>query len=155
MSLKKNRIACDLDAVERTSLDPWATPTAAFVRPQVGYQIGHPGAYGGFGFEEVDRRQYYDSVHPQTIAFAIAVEIVRALTEAAHPGKERLRCESRRTLFPQVLRIVSDYVRERVDLNGLHPCDVGCRPTPGASWICWSPRSCPTTRRTKRRCCRG
>ena len=125
VSLKKNRIACDLDAVERTSLDPWATPTAAFVRPQVGYQIGHPGAYGGFGFEEVDRRQYYDSVHPQTIAFAIAVEIVRALTEAAHPGKERLRCESRRTLFPQVLRIVSDYVRERVDLNGLHPCDVG------------------------------
>ena len=125
VSLKKNRVACDLDAVERTSLDPWATPTAAFVRPQVGYQIGHPGAYGGFGFEEVDRRQYYDSVHPQTIAFAIAVEIVRALTDAAHPGKERLRCESRRTLFPQVLRIVSDYIRERVDLNGLHPCDVG------------------------------
>ena len=125
VSLKKSRIACDLDSVERTSLDPWATPTAAFVRPQVGYQIGHPGAYGGFGFEEVDRRRYYESVHPQTIAFAIAVEIVRALTEAAHPGKERLRCESRRTLFPQVLRIVSDYIRERVDLNGLHPCDVG------------------------------
>ena len=125
VSLKKSRIACDLDRVERTSLDPWATPTAAFVRPQVGYQIGHPGAYGGFGFEEVDRRRYYESVHPQTIAFAIAVEIVRALTDAAHPGKERLRCESRRTLFPQVLRIVSDYIRERVDLNGLHPCDVG------------------------------
>ena len=125
VSLKKSRIACDLDGVERTSLDPWATPTAAFVRPQVGYQIGHPGAYGGFGFEEVDRRRYYESVHPQTIAFAIAVEIVRALTDAARPGKERLRCESRRTLFPQVLRIVSDYIRERVDLNGLHPCDVG------------------------------
>ena len=125
VSLQKSRIACDLDRVERTSLDPWATPTAAFVRPQVGYQIGHPGAYGGFGFEEVDRRRYYESVHPQTIAFAIVVEIVRALTDAAHPGKERLRCESRRTLFPQVLRIVSDYIRERVDLNGLHPCDVG------------------------------
>ena len=125
VSLKKNRVICDLDAVERTSLDPWATPTAAFVRPQVGYQIGHPGAYGGFGFEEVDRRQYYESVHPQTIAFAIAVEIVRMLTQAAYPGKERLRCESRRTLFPQVLHIVSGYLRERVDLNGLHPCDVG------------------------------
>ena len=125
VSLKKSRIACDLDRVERTSLDPWATPTAAFVRPQVGYQIGHPGAYGGFGFEEVDRRRYYESVHPQTIAFAIAVEIVRALTDAAHPGKERLRSESRRTLFPQVLRVVQDYIRERVDLNGLHPCDVG------------------------------
>ena len=125
VSLRKNRIACDLDTVERTSLNPWTTPTAAFVRPQVGYQIGHPGAYGGFGFEEVDRRRYYDSVHPQTIEFAVAAEIVRALTEAAHPGKERLRRESRRTLFPQVLRIVQDYVRDRVDLNGLHSCDIG------------------------------
>ena len=127
VSLRKNRIACDLDTVERTSLDPWTTPTAAFVRPQVGYQIGHPRAYGGFefGFEEVDRRQYYASVHPQTIEFAIAAEIVRSLTDAAHPGKERLRRESRRTLFPQVLCIVQDYIRERVDLNGLHPCDIG------------------------------
>ena len=127
VSLRKNRIVCDLDAVERTSLDPWTTPTAAFVRPQVGYQIGHPGDYAGFefGFEEVDRRQYYESVHPQTIEFAIAAEIVRSLTDAAHPGKERLRRESRRTLFPRVLCIVQDYIRERVDLNGLHPCDVG------------------------------
>ena len=125
VSLTKNRIVCDLDAVERTSLDPWTTPTAAFVRPQVGYQIGHPSTHGGFGFEEVDRQQYYDSVHPQTIEFAIAGEIVRALTEVAHPGKERLRCESRRALFPQVLRVVQGYIREHVDLNGLHPCDIG------------------------------
>ena len=48
--------------------------------------------------------------------------MVRALTEAAHPGKERLRRESRSTLFPQVLRIVQSYIRERVDLNGLNPC---------------------------------
>jgi type III restriction enzyme len=125
VSLKRNLVTCDVSQVERTALDPWSTPTAAFVRPQVGYQVGHPSAHGGFGFELVDRQTYYDSVHPQTIEFEIAREIVRALTEAAHTGKERLRRESRTVLFPQVLRIVRNYIRQRVDLNGLHPCEVG------------------------------
>lgn len=125
VALKRNLITADVNSVERTALDAWSTPTAAFVRPQVGYQIGHPGAHGGFGYELVDRQEYYDSIHPQTIAFEIAREIVRALTEASHPGKERLRRESRSELFPQVLRIVQDYIRERVVFNGLHPCEVG------------------------------
>lgn len=125
VSLERNRVTADVESIERTALDPWNTPTAAFVRPQVGYQIGHPSAHGGFGFELVDRQTYYASVHPQTIEFEITREIVRALTEAAHPGKERLRRESRSALFPQVLRIVHTYIRDRVDRNGLHPCEVG------------------------------
>ncbi len=125
VTLRRNRVTADVGNVERTSLDAWSVPTAAFVRPQVGYQIGHPSAHGGFGFELVDRQAYYDSIHPQTIEFEIAREIVRALTEAAHPGKDRLRRESRSALFPQVLHIVQAYIRERVDLNGLHPCEVG------------------------------
>jgi type III restriction enzyme len=125
VSLKHNRVMADVAKVEKTKLDPWNTPTNAFVRPQVGIQIGHASAHGGFGFELVNRQKYYDSVHPQTIAFEIAREIVRALTDTAHPGKERLRRESRSTLFPQVLRIVESYVRDRVELNGLHPCEVG------------------------------
>jgi len=125
VSLKHNLITADTLNIERTKLDPWTIPTEAFVRPQVGYQIGHASAHGGFGFELVDRQTYYDSIHPQTIEFEIAREIVRALTEASHPGKERLRRESRSALFPQVLRIVQAYIRERVDFNGLHPCEVG------------------------------
>ena len=125
VSLKRNLVKCDVGAMDGTRLDPWSTPTDAFVRPQVGYQIGHPSAHGGFGFELVNRQTYYDSVHPQTIEFEIAREVVRALTDAAHPGKERLRRVSRSTLFPQVLRIVQTYVRDRVELNGLHPCEVG------------------------------
>jgi type III restriction enzyme len=125
VSLQRNLVTADVGKVERTKLDPWTTPTAAFVRPQVGYQIGHASAHGGFGFDLVDRQEYYDSVHPQTIEFEITREIVRALTDAAHPGKERLRRESRGALFPQVLRIVQSYVRDRVELNGLHPCEVG------------------------------
>jgi type III restriction enzyme len=125
VSLKRNLITADVQNIERTALDAWSTPTAAFVRPQVGYQIGHPSAHGGFGFELVDRQAYYDSIHPQTIAFEITREIVRALTEAAHPGKESLRRSSRSALFPQVLRIVQCYIRERIDLNGLNPCEIG------------------------------
>ena len=125
VSLKRNLVTCDVDKVERTVLDPWSTPTAAFVRPQVGYQLGYPSGHGGFGFEVVDRQAYYDSVHPQTIEFEIAREIARALTEAAHSGAKKLRSESRSAIFPQVLRIVQRYIRTRVDFNGLHPSEVG------------------------------
>jgi type III restriction enzyme len=125
VSLTRNLVRCDIHSVERTALDPWSTPTDACVRPQVGYQVGHPSAHGGFGCELVDRQAYYDSTHPQTIEFEMAREIVRVLTEAAHPGKERLRRQSRTRLFPQVLRIVQGYVRQRVDFNGLHPCEIG------------------------------
>lgn len=125
VSLQRNQVCCDVSQVEVTRLDPWSVPTAAFVRPQVGHQVGHPSAHGGFGFEIVDRQAYYDSVHPQTIAFEMAREIVRALTEAAHPGRESLRRASRSVLFRQVLRIVRDYVGTRVEFNGLHPCEVG------------------------------
>jgi type III restriction enzyme len=124
-ALQRNLIKCEVAKVERTALDPWTVPTAAFVRPQVGYQIGHPSAHGGFGFEPVDRRVYYDSVHPQTIACEIAREIVRSLTEASHPGKEQLRREARSVLFPQVLRIVEEYIAKRVEFNGCHPSEIG------------------------------
>ena len=137
--LTRNRVTCYVQAVEPLRLDPTKIPTAAFVRPQVGYQIGHPGTHGGFGFETVDRQAYYDSTHPQEIAFEIAREIVSRLTETTHSadavastggaggadGRGVPRSGSRAALFPQVLAIVEAYVRERVDLQGLDPCEIG------------------------------
>jgi type III restriction enzyme len=125
VSLQRNLVTADVSKVEKTKLDPCMVPTDALIRPQVGYQFGHASAHGGFGFELVNRQEYYDSVHLQTIEFDIAREIVRALTEASHPGKERLRRESRSTLFFQVLQIVQRYMSDRVDFNGLNPCEVG------------------------------
>lgn len=125
VALKRNLVRCDVSSVERLSLDPWRTPTATFVRPQVSYQIGHPSVHGGFGYELMDRQAYYQSVHPQTIAFEIAREIVKSLTETAQPGRAQLRRQSRSILFPQVLRIVQAYIGVGVDFNGLHPCEVG------------------------------
>ena len=125
VALQHNLIKCDVAGVERLRIDPSSMPTAAFLRPQVAYQIGHPGTYGGFGFELVDREAYYDSVHSQTIEFEIAKEIVRALTDAAQNGKEKLRRQSRSALFPQVVRVVREYAATRVELNGCHPCELG------------------------------
>ena len=124
-ALKRDRVVCNVARVERTSLDPWTTPTATFVQPQVGYKVGHQGDFGGFEFKEMDREQYYAAVHPQMIEFAIAGAVARELTEAAHPAKESLRRKSRQALFPQALRIVQSYVRHRVDLNGMNPRDIG------------------------------
>ena len=149
--LTRNRLKCDVSAVEPLRLDPTNTPTAAFIRPQVGYQIGHPGTHGGFGFETVDRQRYYDSTHPQEIAFEIAREIVNRLTDVVRsvdngspgarlggsglPGSAIPRGSnrsapwscSRAALFPQILEIVQEYVRKRVDLRGLDPCEIGLR----------------------------
>ena len=86
---------------------------------------GHPGTHGGFGFETVNRRAYYDKVHPQTIAFEIAREIVKNLTETAEPQTDRPRHQSRGALFSQVLAIVQDYIAARVDFKGCNPREIG------------------------------
>jgi hypothetical protein len=52
------------------------------------------------GIKLVDRHAYYSITHPQTIEFEIAREIIRALTDAAQPGKKSLRRQSRSTLLP-------------------------------------------------------
>lgn len=125
IDLREHAITCDVAAMETTRLDPIETPTAAFLRPQVGYAVGTPGAQTGFGFDVVTRDAYYNDVHPQTIAFEIAREVVRRLTDAAHPGSEARRTTGRALLFPQVLRVTQRYIAERVDFNGMHPCELG------------------------------
>lgn len=138
--LERNRIKCDVASVERTVIDPALVPTAAFVQPQVGHKIGHPSLHGGFEFEKLDREVYYSSTHPQAIAFEIAREIVNLLVvaalesyakrgmQASTAGREGTSAPvhgGRAALFPQVLSIVQAYLRDRVDLRGQHPCEIG------------------------------
>ncbi len=124
--LDRRRVACTVEEVERTALNPWDTPTATVIRPEVAYKVGSSSHYAsGFESAEATREHYYESVHPQTIEFAIAEAVTRELTEAAHPGKEELRTECRQTLFPQAMRIVKEYIHTRVDLNGMNARDIG------------------------------
>lgn len=120
VALSRNLVRCDVSKVERTRVDPAEVPTAAFLQATVGIMSGPPSAYGGFAFERVDRSAYHASVHPQTIEFAITLDVVRGLTDS----QPRLRAQSRAALFPQVLRIVQEYIRTRVD-NPVHPAEIG------------------------------
>jgi len=121
----RNRIVCDVGEVEPTVLDRMTAPKTTAMRPEVGYKVGHQIEYGGFDMRRVDRTQYYRSVHPQTLAFEIAAGVVRVLSAGWLDGNGS-RCRvSRQALFPQVLQIVRDYLRDRIDLNGMAPEEVG------------------------------
>ncbi len=111
VALERNAVKCDLGSIERTLIDPVRNPTAVFVQPQVGFKSGNPSQYGGFQTELLTRDAYYASTHLQLIEFEIARDIVQSLIES----KDKGRAQSRSALFPQVLRIVQEYVRARVD----------------------------------------
>jgi type III restriction enzyme len=129
-ALRKNVVTANVDAIERLILAPDTTPTAVFVKPQVGYQIGNPSVAGGFTTATQDREAYYASTHLQTIKFEIARLVVGALTEGIEGATPKLRLQGRHQLFPQVFRIVDEYVGtpeipRRVDFRGLHACELG------------------------------
>lgn len=126
--LKRNVIRADVAGMESVVLQPSTTPTAVFVKPQVGYQLGSPGLGGGFEYAEQDREAYYQSTHLQTIKFEIARLVVMVLTEGI-PGFEvaqaKRRLVARNQLFPQVFRLVDGYVSNKVDFHGCNPCELG------------------------------
>jgi type III restriction enzyme len=124
-ALRRNLIRANIDKMEILRLEPATTPTAVFVRPQVGYQVGRPSTGGGFEFLEHDREEYYASTHLQTIKFEIARQVVWALTSGIGNGSAKSSLRSRHQLFPQVYRLVDDYVERKIDFHACHPCELG------------------------------
>jgi type III restriction enzyme len=124
-ALRSNFIKADISKMQLLILEPSHTPTAVFVKPQVGIQMGSPSVGGGFEFDEQDREAYYSNTHLQTIKFEIARQVVWALTEGVGDIKPKLRLQSRHQLFPQVMRLVEDYVSRKVDFHGCHLCELG------------------------------
>jgi type III restriction enzyme len=120
-ALRRNLIRADIDRMELLRLEPATTPTAVFVKPQVGYQFGRPSTGGGFEFLEHDREGYYASTHLQTIKFEIARQVVWSLTSGIENGSAKGRLRSRHQLFPQVFRLVNEYVGRKVDFHGCTP----------------------------------
>ena len=131
-ALRRNLIRCDIDAMEPLRIEPNREPTGTFVRPQVGVQVG-----GGmsetqspFGFNQQDRKAYYESVHLQTTLFQAAQRIVEELTQAGTAGSDGRKrrvfaLQSRHALFPQVFRVVEEYVRRKVNFNGAPEPELG------------------------------
>jgi len=132
-ALRRNLIRCDVVAMEPLRIEPNREPTGTFVRPQVGVQVGGGMAETGspFSFDQQDRQAYYDSVHLQTILFQAAQRVVEELTQtgaaAGAAGRKRgvFALQSRHALFPQVFRVVEEYVRRKVDFNGAPEPELG------------------------------
>ena len=129
-ALRKNEIKADIKAMKRLPLEPELTPTAVFVKPAAGYEIGTPNFAGPGETKEQDREEYYKTTHIQAIKFEIARRIVLNLVgggvfqphRRSHP---KLRVQSRHRLFPQVYRLVNAYVGTKVDFHGCNPCEIG------------------------------
>jgi len=131
-ALRRNLIRCDVGAMEPLRIEPNREPTGTFVRPQVGVQVGGGVAetQSPFGFQQQDREAYYASVHVQTIMFQAARRVVEELAQVSTAGEEGRRrrvfaLQSRHALFPQVYRVIEEYVRRKVDFNGAPQPELG------------------------------
>ncbi len=129
-ALCRNVITADIARMEPLRIEPEREPTAVFVKPRVGYQIGAASLSGPGEFQEQNRQAYYASTHLQTIEFEIAHRVVFALVgDQAHApdpkSNPRLRLQSRHQLFPQVLRLVHAYIDRKVDFRGGDRCELG------------------------------
>ena len=126
--LKRNLIKADVSAMEPLRIEPGHEPTAVFIKPQVGYEIGEPTLFGPGDFQIQDREAFYASTHIQRIEFQIARRVVDDLLGFVGDGqspREARMIASRHQLFPQVYRYVHQYVENRVDFSGQNSCELG------------------------------
>ena len=129
--LKRNLIKADVPSMERLNIEPAQEPTALFIMPKVGYEIGQPTLFGPGDFEVQDRSAFYESSHIQKIKFQIARRVVDGLlgftesgrTEGNDNGVNTLT--SRHSLFPQVYRYVDEYIATKIDFSGVNHCELG------------------------------
>ncbi len=129
-ALKKNVITADIGSMEPLYIEPEREPTAVFVKPRVGVQVGPQLVSGPGDFEEHNRQLYYESTHLQTIEFEIARQVVAELVgdhtfAPRSDSNPQLRLQSRHLLFPQVLRLVHKYVIQKVNFRGEDPRELG------------------------------
>ena len=58
-ALRRNAVKCNVEGIEPLLIEPGREPTATFVMPTVGYQLGRPSQTAPFEFVEQDREAYY------------------------------------------------------------------------------------------------
>ena len=129
-ALRKNEIKADIKAIEPLILEPEYTPTAVFVKSTAGYEIGLPTTLRPGPAILQDREEYYKTTHLQAIKFEISRRIITALVgdrenQPDPNSNPKLRLQSRHRLFPQVFRLVDNYVETKVDFRNCHPCELG------------------------------
>jgi type III restriction enzyme len=125
--IKSAAIRCDVDKLDSFVVEE--APNAVYVNVVRGYN-DDPTAAGDGEFERQDRERYYSTVHMQAILFRIAQMIVdRLLTgtvDDEDPNRAVIRLQNKHILFPQVFRILQQYVASRVRFGpGVNPKEIG------------------------------
>ncbi len=129
-ALQKNEIKADIEAMDILRIEPENTPTSVFVEAAAGYHVGDIPIIHTGEFNMHDREEYYKTTHIQSIKFEIAKQIVYKLVgdkwNAPDPkSNPKLRLISRHRLFPQVFKIVDNYIEKKVDFRDCNPCELG------------------------------
>ena len=113
----KQRVRCDVSGVPELRVEPQVVPTQVDVRSRVDpsntvAMAGEP--------ETLTRAEFYDEHRLQRTSFEIARDITEVLaggkSVAVEDATARTTLEGARLLFPQVLRIVLEYLTTRVVL---------------------------------------
>ena len=130
-NLEKKLIKADVASMERLSIEPAREPTAVFIKPRVGYELGQPTLFGPGDFESQNRSNFYESSHIQKITFQIARRVVDGLLGFTESGRTEGKdnevniSTSRHQLFPQVYRYVDEYIEKKVDFSDVDHCELG------------------------------
>ena len=104
----RNRVAIDREAVATLVLDPGKIPPEVEAKALLPSNRGRPSLGGPGRLERIDLNPYRRGRRLQELAFELARDLTRSY--AAQPG-----CEAPvHVLFPQLVRIVDWYLRERV-----------------------------------------
>lgn len=110
-------IQCDVDKLDGFRVDD--EPTQVYLLPTRGYNED-PSAIKTTGWVKQDRQLYYEQVHFQQILFNLTQLILDELVQGAQASekdKAWARLQARHQLFPQVYRIVTEYVDRKVTFN--------------------------------------
>jgi type III restriction enzyme len=119
-----DHIKADLDALPEVVVDTNVQPWAVISRPKVWSEGGPPTLAGPGETVTQTREEYYHAVRMQSIEFDLAHTITLALLDG-QDSQEAFRFKARSQLFPQVLQIVREFIRERVRCDGVDLKEIG------------------------------
>lgn len=113
----RQKVKVGLDKVPYLVIDPTSEPTEVVVKPAAGYRIGRPDRLGPGPEVLHDRNPFHREKRLQASVYEIAAELTRRLKD------KREEWTARHVLFPQVLRIVWEYLEQRVVLSSDTPLE--------------------------------
>ncbi|HOF42120.1 MAG TPA: S24 family peptidase, partial [Candidatus Hydrogenedentes bacterium] len=117
-ALRKGGIRCDVNKLEGLVVDK--EPGEVWLAPTRGYQDDTDERWDVGDFVKQTRDEYYSSVRPQQVIFRLAQLVVEDLLQGAQADEQergRLKFLARHQLFPEILRLVQQFVSKKVEFK--------------------------------------